>query len=113
MISGLIFAGIATEVDLFRLKRYCTWAELFELAEEKIKDQGAVLSSLKGGAYPNPWVNIMSMAEKAMDGTETEFGMTPASRSKVKAANPKQQDLFGDYVRDAAADAASGDAALN
>jgi hypothetical protein len=36
------------------------------------------------------------MASKEMHQCEIEFGMTPASATKVKVANAKQLDLFGE-----------------
>jgi len=47
------------------------------------------------GVYLNPAFNAKSMASKEMHRCEVEFGMTPASATKVKIANPKQLDLFG------------------
>jgi phage terminase small subunit len=48
------------------------------------------------GAYLNPFFIAQSMASKDLRIFEAEFGMTPASATRVKVANPKQLDLFGE-----------------
>jgi P27 family predicted phage terminase small subunit len=88
----LISAGVLTALDLDALKRFCRWHEISVKVSKKMDlDQlGAVQST--------NLLNTYSMASKAMRQLEQEFGMTPASRSRVKASNPKQQDLFGSFL---------------
>lgn len=96
-VPQLMDAGLLTVLDVYRFRRYCTWTEIFEAAAADVKTRGKYLLG-ESGLYPNPSINLMSQAEKALGSTEGEFGMTPASRSKVKAANTKQGDLFGDFL---------------
>jgi phage terminase small subunit len=43
-------------------------------------------------------MSVISMCSKAMHQIEIEFGLSPASRSKVKSLNPAQKDLFADFL---------------
>jgi hypothetical protein len=43
-------------------------------------------------------VRVISMCSKAMHQIEIEFGLSPASRSKVKSLNPAQRDHFADFL---------------
>ena len=46
---------------------------------------------------PSPYLAIL---HTALDRCAflTEFGLSPASRSRVRVANPKQRDLFDDFL---------------
>jgi phage terminase small subunit len=43
-------------------------------------------------------MSVISMCSKAMHQIEIEFGLSPASRSKVRSLNPAQRDLFADFL---------------
>jgi P27 family predicted phage terminase small subunit len=88
----LIAAGLLTALDLDALKRFCRWYEISVKASKKMD-----LDQL-GGIQSTNLLNAYSMASKAMRQLEQEFGMTPASRSRVKVVNPKQEDLFGRFL---------------
>ena len=51
-----------------------------------------------GIGYISPYMSVISMCSKTMDQIEIEFGLSPASRSKVKSLNPAQKDLFADFL---------------
>jgi P27 family predicted phage terminase small subunit len=97
----LIEAGLLTVLGLPCLRRWCIAFEIYETARELVAKTGIVLPAKGGGgAYLNPAYNAQSMAAKEMHQCELEFGMTPASATRVKVANPKQLDLFGQLFED-------------
>lgn len=81
----LVNLRVMTEADRVALAayahQYAKWLE----AERMVQEQGAVLISDKGGAYINPWQNIANGALKTMRSLMAEFGMTPASRTRISA----------------------------
>jgi P27 family predicted phage terminase small subunit len=80
--------------DLTMLGRLCVWHERFVLASTKLNK---LKPELAGSMTAVNLQNTMSMASKAMKGIEEQFGFSPASRSRIKVGNPKQEDLFGGF----------------
>jgi P27 family predicted phage terminase small subunit len=111
----LIGAGLLTVLGLPCLRRWCIAYDEYETARQLVEKTGVVLLAKNGGgAYLNPAYNAKSMAAKEMHQCEIEFGMTPASATKVKVANPKQLDLFGElFESDASSDYEIPDEKLN
>ena len=79
----LLEVGLLTRVDRAALAAYCqAWATWKE-AEENLQKDGRVLLTDKGYAYQSPWVGIGAAAIDQMRRFGAEFGMTPASRSRI------------------------------
>jgi P27 family predicted phage terminase small subunit len=76
--------GLLTMVDRAALAAYCASWSRWVSAEESIRKFGLVIKSPKSG-YPvqNPYVGIGNTALDTMRKFLTEFGMTPASRSRL------------------------------
>lgn len=91
---------IITRIDRGALVAYCqAWGDYVK-ACNKIKKQGEVITSDKGGLYQNPWVAIKNRSMEQLVKISAEFGMTPSSRARVKVENPTEEDemtgfLFG------------------
>jgi P27 family predicted phage terminase small subunit len=88
----LVNLQVLTEADRTALAayahQYAKWLE----AEQKVVELGAVLVSPKsGGLYINPWQGVANMALKNLRSLAAEFGMTPASRSRVSAIGPAEE----------------------
>lgn len=93
--------GLLTNVDMAALAAYCQlygrWAE----AETKLKKKGEefIVITKDGNKIQNPLIGIANTALKLMAKCLIEFGMTPASRSKVSAKKEKDKsdpwDKFG------------------
>jgi P27 family predicted phage terminase small subunit len=82
----LVNLRVLTEADRLALAalihEFSAWRE----AETMVGVLGAVLISEKTGApYLNPWQNIASNHFKNMVKLMGEFGLTPASRSRIEA----------------------------
>jgi P27 family predicted phage terminase small subunit len=105
--------GILSKIDRAALTTYCAaWLD-FVYASKQIDEQGEVLQSIRylkngdevyGGKYLNPWVNLKLAAMDRLMRIASEFGMTPASRTRIKVEAPTEEDemasfLFGKKTR--------------
>jgi P27 family predicted phage terminase small subunit len=78
---------------------WCIWYSKRDLASRAVNQSGVVVrANGVGNPYINPYMSVISMCSKAMHQIEIEFGLSPASRSKVKSLNPAQKDLFADFL---------------
>jgi P27 family predicted phage terminase small subunit len=83
--------GLVTRPDRAALAAYCqAWGRWVE-AEENLRKFGVIVKSPNGYPMQSPFLAIANKAMEQMRQFLTEFGMTPASRSRVSAvpAAPK------------------------
>lgn len=96
----LLANGIVSKLDRACLAGYCdayaTWAE----ASKQLQEFGTVFKAPSGYPMASPYLAIRNTALDQMRAFLTEFGMSPASRSRVRTANPKQRSLFDDLDLD-------------
>lgn len=83
-------AGLLTTIDIDALATYCTVYARWVDAEEQVAKGGAVLKTVAGNIIQNPYLAIANRCIDQMGKLEAEFGMTPSSRSRVKAAIPEE-----------------------
>jgi P27 family predicted phage terminase small subunit len=85
-IAGTLHeAGVLTTVDRAALAAYCqAWGRWVE-AEEKLKDLPAMIKTPSGYVQQNPWLPVANKQLEIMGRYMAELGITPASRSRVKA----------------------------
>jgi P27 family predicted phage terminase small subunit len=100
-VTKELFAlGILWKLDRAALGGYCDaygrWAE----SAKQIQQYGMIFKSPSGYPMPSPYLPILHTALDQMRAFLTEFGLSPASRSRFKVANPKQRDLFNDFLDD-------------
>ena len=89
MVELLSRNGLFTSLDVDRLAIYCqAWADLQE-AQRMLDKHGAVQVSKNGYETASPWVGIKHKSWKVMNEVLSEFGMGPASRSKVGVHAPR------------------------
>lgn len=87
--------GLLSELDSSALAAYCQARGRFREAVEQLEAEGYIVTAPSGYPIPSPWVAIQNSAHKAMLEGAREFGLSPASRTKVSAAGtPKKQDPF-------------------
>jgi len=87
---------LVTELDRTALALYCeAYAEYME-ASEHIRQHGLLLKSPMGYPIQSPYLAIRNKAAEQMRAYILEFGMTPASRSRVHVPAPEQRDLFAE-----------------
>lgn len=75
--------GLLTKIDMASLAAYCQSFGRWAKAEAELKDQGLTITTTNGNVIQNPLVGIANQAMEHMRKHLVEFGMTPASRSKV------------------------------
>jgi len=80
-----------TETDLCTLKRaYALWAE----ATEAIQKYGTMVKSPSGYPIQSPYVSVANRQAEIMMRIASEFGFTPASRSRISTPSKTEPTLF-------------------
>ena len=75
--------GILTEVDMAAFAGYCQSYARWKEAEEFISKHGAIVKTPSGYWQQVPQVSIAQQYMKQMTKFCEQFGLTPASRSKI------------------------------
>jgi P27 family predicted phage terminase small subunit len=100
-ISKLIVKlGLLSVVDRAALAGYCmAWGRWVE-AEEQLKKTGTVVKTPNGYPIVSPYLSIANKAVEQMRIFLTEFGLTPASRSRIQAlpTEEKSESKLGKYL---------------
>lgn len=96
--------GVLTQMDRAVLAAYAQAYGRWHEAEEKVNELGFVVKTAMGNLVQNPYLSIANRAMQDMTRIAAEFGMTPASRTRVKAEGEKKkslaEELFGPGVSD-------------
>lgn len=83
--------GLISEIDRSALAAYCQvyarWCE----AEKELRKSGMIITSPNGYPILNPYLSIVNKCLEQMKSYMAEFGMTPASRSRVKVGDKKEK----------------------
>lgn len=92
--------GLLSQIDRAALAGYCELYARWQKAEREIqkpaaKGGGEVVTTPNGSLQVSPWVSISRAALSEMRKFASEFGLTPASRSKVSAEPPKKEEKDG------------------
>ena len=84
--------GLLSQIDRAALAAYCQAYGRWVEAEQSITKLGLVVKA-PGSGYPiqNPYLPIANKALEHMRHFLTEFGMTPASRSRITASTATGQ----------------------
>jgi P27 family predicted phage terminase small subunit len=94
----LLPLGLITKLDRACLGAYCaaysTWVE----ACEQIERYGLGFKSPTGFPLQSPYVAIRDRALDQIRTFGSEFGMSPSARSRVKTTNPRQRNLFEEFL---------------
>lgn len=91
--------NLLTQLDRAALAIYCNaWARWVE-AEEQVAKLGAVVKSPSGFPIQNPYLAIANAAGEHMRKIMTEFGLTPASRTRISTGGPQQQQPGSDLAK--------------
>lgn len=92
---------LLSDLDLTALEAYCRVYARWLDAEQRLDDSGELVFTTQSGYQTqSAYLNIINQCIKQMQSLMAEFGMTPATRERLKAiaSAPKQQDLFGDFL---------------
>ncbi|MGB6750178.1 MAG: P27 family phage terminase small subunit [Xanthobacteraceae bacterium] len=71
-------------------RRYALWAE----ATEAIQKFGTMVKSPSGFPIQSPYVSIANRQAEIMMRIASEFGFTPASRSRISTPSEREPTLF-------------------
>lgn len=92
--------GLLTVVDRAALATYCQWWAVFVAAQAVLSDPMRwTFTTANGYTQQVPEVGIAKLASSMMKSYLIEFGLTPASRSRLRVEMPKEQvDPFAEYL---------------
>ena len=83
-----------TALDRAALAAYCGAYAMWLEATEAIQKYGTMVKSPSGYPVQSPSVTIATRQAEIMMRTASQFGLPPASRSRISAPPPAERDLF-------------------
>lgn len=100
LVPELERLGLLTIVDGAALAGLCqAWKDFVECTKI-IKNQGRTFSTESGYLAPRPEVKIAEKALQNIKAFAAEFGLTPSSRSRLKAPQVEQtEDEYEEFLR--------------
>lgn len=92
IVPVLASLGLLTEIDRAALAGYCNAYGTWENANRQMRGKSMVIFTEKGYPVQNPLLNVINKQSDMMKAYLVEFGMTPAARSRVSAAEGEKED---------------------
>lgn len=99
IVPELVELGLLSKIDKLGLEGYCFNYHRWRQAEEIIEEMGLTMETPQGLEMQRPEVSIGVQARKQMLEFLREFGLTPASRGKVKATPKQPKESAMDRLR--------------
>jgi P27 family predicted phage terminase small subunit len=92
----LLTLGLISDLDLAAFAAYCTAYGRWVEAEDALKTYGVMIKSPNGFPVQSPYLGVANKAMEQMRSLLSEFGMSPASRTRVAgvAQLPEEEDEF-------------------
>jgi P27 family predicted phage terminase small subunit len=94
MAPQLASLRILTQLDRAALAAYCGAYAMWAEATEAIQKYGTMVKSPTGYPVQSPYVSIANRQAEIMMRIASEFGFTPASRSRISAPHLHERDLL-------------------
>jgi P27 family predicted phage terminase small subunit len=94
MAAELASLRILTQLDRAALAAYCGAYAMWAEATQAIQKYGAMIKSPTGYPVQSPYVAIANRQTEIMMRIASEFGFTPASRSRIAAPITREATLF-------------------
>lgn len=94
LVGELAQLNLLTNLDRAVLAAYCGAYALWADATEQIQKYGAMIKSPSGYPVQSPYIAIANRQAEIMIRIASEFGFTPASRSRISAPAIQDEDLF-------------------
>jgi P27 family predicted phage terminase small subunit len=88
----LIAHGLLTTADEPMLSAYCEAVITHRQATAEVRANGLTVLGVRGGLVRNPATAVADESAKAVRSFAAEFGLTPASRPRVRAEIPSVDD---------------------
>ena len=101
--------GLLTRIDRGMLAAYCQAHALWVEAVSSIERYGTMVKSPNGYPMQSPYVAVANKQVEIMGRIAAEFGMTPSSRSRIRAGGPAPEDPFEPFLARPWLEAASRD----
>jgi P27 family predicted phage terminase small subunit len=99
MSTVLARLGLLTTIDRAAFSCYCVaWSRWVE-AEESLKKTGNVIKAPSGYPILNPYLVISNRAMEQMKVFLVEFGLSPASRSRIAVDVQQEDDAFEAWIQ--------------
>jgi P27 family predicted phage terminase small subunit len=93
--------GLLTNLDRSALAAYCGAYALWAEATEAIQKYGTMVKSPSGYPIQSPYVAIANRQAEIMMRIASEFGFTPASRSRISTSASATEPLFDLFNQEA------------
>jgi P27 family predicted phage terminase small subunit len=94
LASELGKLNLLTNLDRAALAAYCGAYALWAESTEAIQKYGTMVKSPSGYPIQSPYVSIANRQAEIMMRIASEFGFTPASRSRITTPPQSPSDLF-------------------
>lgn len=94
LVGELTKLRLLTNLDRAALAAYCGAYALWAEATEAIQKYGTMVKSPSGYPVQSPYVSIANRQAEIMMRIASEFGFTPASRSRISAPPSREPSLF-------------------
>jgi P27 family predicted phage terminase small subunit len=83
IVPELESLGLLSKMDRAALAAYCQAYGRWVEAQENLRDEGTLYETARGNVITNPRLWVANKALEQMHKFLTEFGMTPASRTRI------------------------------
>jgi P27 family predicted phage terminase small subunit len=94
LVNELVSLGLLTNLDRAALAAYCGAYALWAEATEAIQKYGSMIKSPTGFPIQSPYLAIANRQAEIMMRIASEFGFTPASRSRISTPSDNERSLF-------------------
>lgn len=94
LLPILARSGVITDLDVAALATYCNAYHTYVDASVQIKKHGGIVEAPNGYLQNNPYMKIQRDAAADMNRWGAELGLTPAARTRVKAAPGDEGDAL-------------------
>lgn len=91
--------GLLTSADADAIAVYCQVSVRYRRASRDVEEQGLTVNSPNGYPIINPALSIVNKCIQQMHRLLSEFGMTPASRSRISLPEPEPVDPYEEFKR--------------
>jgi P27 family predicted phage terminase small subunit len=106
LVDELAVLRMLTNLDRAALAAYCGAYALWAEATVQLQKYGAMIKSPTGFPIQSPYLSIINRQAEIMMRIASEFGFTPASRSRIATPAKSGPSLF-DVINDPPDDAAN------
>jgi P27 family predicted phage terminase small subunit len=94
LVGDLAALGLPTNLDRAALAAYCGSYALWAEATEAIQKFGTMIKSPSGYPVQSPYVAVANRQAEIVMRIASEFGFTPASRSRIATPGKPERTLF-------------------